>query len=81
MKKIIISMLVLLVILSTSSSVFAKGKGKGAGGQNRQTREVRSKNVAQKKRQAAVKDTEIDKKKIDTERQRVRADTGKVKKQ
>jgi hypothetical protein len=70
-------MLVLLVILSNSNSVFAKGRGRSTGRQNRQTREILNKNITQNKGQAAGKDSQIDNRKIEREKQRVRADKGK----
>ena len=77
MKKIIISMLVLFVVLSSSSSVFAKGRGRGAVRQNRQSTVVRNQNIARQKSEAAKKDLETEKRKTETERQRLRAEKGK----
>lgn len=80
MKKVMLSMLVLLVVLWSSSFVFAKGKGKGGGGQNKQLREVQNKGKSQEIRETAKK-VQKGKSKVEVEKQRARASKGEAKKE
>lgn len=80
MKKVMLSILVLLVVLWSSSFLFAKGKGKGGGGQNKQSRKVQNKGKSQEIRETAKK-VQKGKSKVEVEKQRARANKGEAKKE